>query len=179
MIKKFGLLAIVAGVIGLMVLVFVLGNKETPKTDLPLVGEKIPLLTAKHINPGDAHEPYNSNPPSSGDHYPQPAKWEVIGADKVEADERYVHNLEHGGIWITYRPDLPTEQITQLQGIFQTLPKSTNFDEVKAVMTPRAANDHAISLVAWGYVEHLDSPDPAKIKEFYLSHVDKGPELVP
>ena len=31
-------------------------------------GEEIPIMGRDHINVGDPHEPYNSNPPTSGPH---------------------------------------------------------------------------------------------------------------
>src|SRR3989344_5078 len=49
---------------------------------------------------GASHEAYNSNPPTSGPHYEQPSRWGVSQAELP--DEQLIHNLEHGGIWISY-----------------------------------------------------------------------------
>src|SRR3989344_4041615 len=63
-------------------------------------GEEISIVSREHINVGDPHEPYNSNPPTSGPHA-APAEW---GISSVEIpDENAIHNLEHGGIWISYK----------------------------------------------------------------------------
>ncbi len=175
--NKFGLLAVLVGVVALMVAIFVLGNRATPEPqEVALVGQKFDDQGQKHIADGEQHEAYNSSPPTSGPHYGSPAPWGIKNAEIV--DEVLLHNLEHGGIVITYKPDLPADQIEQLKQIATTLPQSKNFNSVKIILAPRAKNDRPVSLLAWTYQEHLDSPDGAKIKEFYLSHLDKGPELV-
>ena len=38
---------------------------------------------------------------------------------KPVPSERAVHNLEHGVVWITYRPDLPKSQVQQLGDLFK------------------------------------------------------------
>lgn len=180
--KKYGFILVLVGLVGILLAVFAIGNKPTPaKPDSQLLGTKYPELARDHIQPGTKTPvPYNSNPPSSGPHYYDndcPAKWGTIDPSPVQPDECYIHNLEHGGIWITYRPDLPQDQIDKLKQIVQSLPPDSQFNEQKVIMTPRAANDQAISLAAWTYVYSLSQPDEAKIKQFYQDHVNKGPEL--
>ncbi len=161
-----------------LVALFVVGNKAPAKpTNAPLLGTKHDNLGQLHINPGTAHVAYNSNPPSSGPHYPTPAPWGIKTTE--QPDELLVHNLEHGGINILYKPGLPQDQIDKLKDIFNNLPASQQFNEVKAVMAPRAANPNPIEIVAWTYTYDMQSPDEAKILQFYNGHLDKGPELVP
>ena len=55
---------------------------------------------------------YPQTPPVGGPHTPT---WEACGFhDRPIAAEKGVHSLEHGAIWITYRPDLPADQIDVL-----------------------------------------------------------------
>ena len=58
-----------------------------------------------HIGAVDGCEtwPYTSNPPVSGRHYPIWARWQIH--TQVVPREYYVHNLEHGGVILLYRPD--------------------------------------------------------------------------
>jgi thiol-disulfide isomerase/thioredoxin len=49
---------------------------ENPDGDRP--GKSIPIQPAKHIQPGASHPDYNSNPPTSGWHYPKQADWGVL-----------------------------------------------------------------------------------------------------
>lgn len=61
--------------------------------------ETFPDQGRNHIPDGTAEE-YNSDPPTSGPHY---AEWEKPGIyDRVLADGRLIHSLEHGYIVISY-----------------------------------------------------------------------------
>lgn len=178
--KKFGFPLLLIGIVGVMVAIFVAGNggkSSSTNPSGPLLGDKHANQGQQHIQPGTQHVAYNSNPPSSGPHYLSPTPWGI--KDSQIADETLVHNEEHGGVIIAYKPDLPKDQVDLLKQIFQSLPASSQFNEVKAVLVPRAANDHAIELAAWTYTYNLDSVDGTKIKQFYQDHLDKGPELVP
>lgn len=165
--------------VGAMIGIFLIGNQSdnSKQATTTLLGDKHADLGQKHIATGAQHEAYNSNPPSSGSHYATPAPWSI--KDSELPDETLIHNLEHGGIEIAYKPDLPQGQIDQLKKIVAALPASTKFNETKAVLVPRAANERPIELAAWTYTLSLDAIDESKIIEFYNGHLDKGPELVP
>jgi hypothetical protein len=46
--------------------------------------------------------------------------------DQPVPKERAVHNLEHGAVWITYSPSLPSSQVSQLRsGLPSSTPPST------------------------------------------------------
>lgn len=144
------------------------GQARTAKI-LPGVAE-FASLGAAHINPGSSHPPYNSNPPTSGWHYPQPAAWGIY--DNQLADETLIHNLEHGGIWISYRPDLPEDQKAKLKEIAGRY-------KSKVILEPRVQNDSPIALVAWQRLLKLDTVDEAKITQFISTYKNRGPERVP
>jgi len=56
---------------------------------------------------------YSVTPPVGGQHN---AVWVNCGVyDKPVPSERAVHNMEHGAIWITYRPSLPASEVDQLR----------------------------------------------------------------
>jgi len=178
--KKFGLPIGLVAIVAVLVGLFIAGNNSKPAVkdkNKTLLGTVHANQGQTHIQPGTPHETYNSNPPSSGSHYPQPATWGI--KDSALPDEQLVHNLEHGGINIFYKPNLPKDQIEKLKSIYGKLPSSEQFNEVKAILAPRAANEHPIELVAWTYTYSLTTPDEAKILQFYNDHLDKGPELVP
>jgi hypothetical protein len=55
---------------------------------------------------------YVTSPPAGGPHDPV---WMNAGVyDKPVPNERAVHTLEHGGVWIAYRASLPADQVRQL-----------------------------------------------------------------
>ena len=65
-----------------------------------------------------ANVDYDQSPPVGGAHNPV---WQNCGYyDKPVRDENAVHSLEHGAVWITYSPDLPQDQVTELQNTAQS-----------------------------------------------------------
>ena len=177
--KRLGLpIALVAVVGGLLGLFAMANNGNTPaKASGPLLGDQHANQGQTHIAVGSSHVAYNSEMPSSGPHYPTPTSW-GIKTDPI-VDETLVHNEEHGGIVIAYKPDLSADQVSKLKDIAGKLPQSSQFNEVKVVLVPRPANVKPIELAAWTYTYNLDTPDANKITQFYNDHLDKGPELIP
>ena len=121
---------------------------------------------------------YNSNPPTSGPHYSSPASWSIY--DYEVADKIFIHNLEHGGIWISYRPTISSQAIDDLKGIVR------EFDESQIVMGPRLANDTDIAVAAWTHLykfnltgEGLNDKQKEDIRAFYRALKNHGPEFVP
>lgn len=125
----------------------------------------------------EKHAPYATDQPTSGPHFSQPAAWGV--SDVEIPDEQWVHNLEHGGVVVTYKPDLPAKDIDELRVIAANL---TMRDEQKSkkgfkvVLTPRAANKYAVQLSSWGYNLSLDEVDKTKIQQFYRDRPNTAPE---
>lgn len=124
----------------------------------------------EHISQGESHPPYNSNPPTSGWHYANSAPWGVY--DRELPDEQLIHNLEHGGIWISYQPALDGESVEKLREI-------TRRYRSKVILTPRAKNDTKMALAAWGRLDTLDTVEEKRIVAFINSFKDQGPERVP
>ncbi|MBI2097045.1 MAG: DUF3105 domain-containing protein [Candidatus Sungbacteria bacterium] len=127
---------------------------------------------------GAPPQPYNSNPPSSGGHFSTSANWGVY--DYEVEDKIFIHNLEHGGVWIAYRPNIPPAVVEALKGIVN------EFGGSKLVMAPRSANDSDIAVVSWGHVFkiNLDSGSLSEssrdqIRQFYKAFKNRGPEFVP
>jgi hypothetical protein len=124
----------------------------------------------QHIQPGETHPAYNSNPPTSGWHYPSPAEWGIYR--DILPDELVVHNLEHGGIWISYRDSTDTVVIQQLETIANSYPSHI-------IVTYRPVNDTAIAVAAWGHLLVLDTVDEPQIRNFIDLYRMRGPENVP
>ena len=134
--------------------------------ELGLVGEVFENQGQTHIKIGESHPAYNSNPPTSGWHYVVPANWGVYSKPLV--DEQALHNLEHGGIWISYKGiDSQTKE---------NLEKITKANFGSVIMSPRDTNDSMIVLASWTRLEKLDSYDEAKILDFISRNKNKSPE---
>lgn len=130
----------------------------------------------EHINEGEEHPPYISNPPSSGWHYVSPAS--VGFYIEALADEQVLHNLEHGDIWIVYHPRVSDD-------VKELLRTENVFSDAKLIITPRETNDFDISVVAWERVDSFNLDEGAlteeyieRIKSFMLRYKNTGPERV-
>lgn len=132
----------------------------------PRPGETFPILGQEHISVGASHPEYNSNPPTSGWHYVQPADWGVYQEELP--DEQAIHNLEHGGIWVSYK-DADEKTKSDLEAIGKRYPGSV-------IVTPRSANDAKIVLASWGRLEKLESFDETRIVDFIRANKNKSPE---
>lgn len=120
---------------------------------------------------------YNSNPPVSGPHFSSPANWGVY--DYEVRDEIFLHNMEHGGVWISYKPGVP-------QGVVDELKKIAGDMNTKIVLEPRSKNDTDIAVAAWTHLlkfnlsgSALSASQKEDIKNFVESFVNKGPEYIP
>jgi uncharacterized protein DUF3105 len=158
-------------------------NRLTFQTVSGTVGTPVPDEGRTHIDPSTTFT-YKSYPPASGPHYSAsgiaPVPWQTIG---TLVEGQYVHNLEHGGIAVLY--DCPsgsgcTTLVNQLKNYVQNLvPIEPTYGEPKMVMTPYTRGmQMKVALVAWDYIEFLDTYDQAEITRFYENHVDKGPEQI-
>lgn len=142
-------------------------------------GETYEKLGQEHIGLNDKlPREYNSNPPSSGAHYPSPANWAVY--DYEVNDKIFIHNLEHGGIWIAYKSSVSADVVAELKEIVNT------FGGSKLVMAPRSTNDKDIAVASWGHVYkfnvsggHLSNQQKTDIKNFYMALKNHAPEDVP
>ena len=100
---------------------------------------------------------YNSFPPTSGPHFPEP----LIFGEYTEPLEqmRLVHDLEHGGVGVQYGPDVPEETIAALTAWYRVDPRGLILAPLPDV--PEAAK-YANDIVLSAWVADRDDPtDPA------------------
>ncbi len=166
------IVCIVVATLGLGVILFLQDSTVSKLTikdsssGLPQVGQEIPVLGRDHIKDVNAKIQYDSNPPTSGTHFEYAERWGVF--DSPQPDTKMVHNLEHGGIWISYK-NIDDQTKANLEAITKANPGSV-------IMTPRPDNDAPIALASWGRLEKLQSYDESKILEFIKANKNKSPE---
>ena len=121
---------------------------------------------------GDINYPLETDyqgeiPPVGGTHnnawyqcdvYDGPIRWESA-----------VHALEHGGVWISYRPDLPADQIERLRGLAAE----------DVLIAPEPVLRSPIVLSAWGNQLSLDSYDEDTDKRFIRYYKNNPDEDAP
>ncbi len=131
-----------------------------------------------HVDEG-APLTYAHRPPSSGMHYgtvPQPEEYRMY--DVPLTPGRWVHMLEHGAVVVLYRQDLCDANCVQQLGTFyDSAPRSSLVGIRHLAITPYQDMDHAIAVVAWGYVDELDvgpndQVDTDRIMADFKSKVD-------
>ncbi len=121
-----------------------------------------------HIAEGSPRLTYNSNPPTSGPHYAEPA---LLGLyDKELPDERVLHNLEHGEIWVSYHPRIKEQIVGDLSALLRA----------RVIITPRSANDTDIAVATWGRLDTFNLEgkplDTVRISDFIKRYQNQGPE---
>jgi hypothetical protein len=98
-----GAVVIAAVAVGIALAVGGGGSSSTsaPQTVAPgCTRQTFPSMSRQHTLKLKPSFKYNSNPPTSGPHYPSPAVWNLY-TEPVE-QYRLVHNLEHGGVVVQY-----------------------------------------------------------------------------
>ena len=110
---------------------------------------------------------YKEKPPMGGPHN---VVWQTCGAyDAPIHNEHAVHSLEHGAIWITYRPGLAGDQL-------QTL-KTLAADDFM-LLSPYPGLDHPIVASAWNHQLSFDSADDPALRAF-IAKYKNNPETTP
>src|SRR3989338_6248949 len=163
-------------IIGAICLVVLLGGywliKEATK---PQPGEFVASLGNKHIqNITDAHESYNSLPPTSGTHVGGKAQWGI--SDSSIPDELQLHNLEDGGVVVQYNcmPGIdPQNQATpgaevqdECKKLVENLSGIVKKYSDKVLMAPYPKLDSRIALTAWTRLDKFSDFDEERIQKF-------------
>lgn len=164
---------IVAIVVVIVAVLLAIRSSQLPDVDMNAVADNsvsFPILGQTHIPEGSPRPNYNSNPPTSGDHYVYTIPAGVY--DQTPPDENLVHNLEHGHIWLSYRDADDAETISALVTIQEQFPNWV-------VVTYRPENDSRIAVASWGRLLSLEEPDEDQILAFILRYRNKAPESIP
>ncbi len=127
-----------------------------------------------HTKEGEKTTTWKSNPPVSGPHWPDPQRDGIY--DKELPEEGVVHSLEHGRIWISYKPSISQGTKDRL---IELARKNTYL-----VVSVRVANETDVALSAWNRLDTFNlnadgSFDTVRVQDFIDRYRDKGPEKVP
>jgi len=137
------------------------------------IGEFVPSQGRDHIALGDAHIPYNSDPPTSGPHA-DPAEKGFY--DTPIPDENIIHNLEHGFVVISY----DCNQLDDCDSVKAKIRNLLNqYESFQLVAVARENRDAPIALTAWQRIELLNSYDEEQIKAFIEAWRGRAPENAP
>jgi hypothetical protein len=108
---------------------------------------------------------YPQTPPVGGNHN---SVWQNCGfyGGPINS-ENAVHSLEHGAVWITFSPDLPSDQVSELRDLAgnRTYVLVSQFDDLPS---PVVAS-------AWGVQLELDSVSDLRLEHF-VDYYRQGPQ---
>ncbi len=128
---------------------------------------------------------YTELPPIGG---PHSATWLNAGIyDKPVPSEHAVHDMEHGAVWITYRPSLSTAQVDALRSVVlkqSELPEETETGTSSTryiVLSPWDSDKlpSPIVLSSWGHQLRLATSTDPRLQRFvdvFRSSQDYTPE---
>lgn len=119
------------------------------------------------LEKGHVQEPvtYEQTPPVGGRHAPA---WQTCGYYPAPiANENGVHSLEHGAVWITYRPDLPEDQVTKLREMTE--------DTTYVLTAPYPDLPAPVVASSWGKQILLDSANDDRLDAF-IREYRQGPD---
>ncbi|MGY4544470.1 hypothetical protein ACVWY0_004415 [Arthrobacter sp. UYNi723] len=103
---------------------------------------------------------YPQQPGAGGDHAPV---WTNCGVYTEPVNEqRAVHSLEHGAVWLSYNPDLPAAELTKL----------TDFalDKPYVLLSPDKDQTGPVTATAWGAQLTLQDAGDDRIPAFIRAY---------
>lgn len=113
----------------------------------------------------EVKQTYEQIPPVGGVHS---SLWQNCGIyDEPVRNENAVHSLEHGAVWITYRPDVPQATIDLLRNLVR------GHDHV--LLSPYPDLPKPVVASAWGLQLPLDDANDPRLPLF-VSRYESGPQ---
>jgi hypothetical protein len=110
---------------------------------------------------------YTEDPPMGGRHN---VAWQNCGIYNAPIhNEHAVHSMEHGAVWITYRPDLPADQIEIL--------KAAAADDFM-LLSPYPGLSHPVVASAWNHQLTFERADDPALRAF-ISQYKNNPTTTP
>jgi len=165
----YGLIAIV--IAGLMVLVVLAPDKQ----QTPRAGDEQQDQGQQHLEPGQTVDYNGPLPPTSGPHA-EHLPWSEY--QQPVPEQNTIHNLEHGGIYISYNPELIKDgDLEKLRGLFFKPFSNPDFAPTKAVMAPRPTNKDPIVFSSWNRNQVFTDFDQQAMIDYYKTNINKSPEI--
>ncbi|HSP36955.1 MAG TPA: DUF3105 domain-containing protein [Frankiaceae bacterium] len=105
---------------------------------------------------------YAQNPPFGGAHSPVPLNCGVYPT--TVPNENAVHSLEHGAVWLTYKPGVDPAPLAAL----------TSIDQSYTLVSPYPDQSSPVVASAWGLQLGVDSPTDPRLRQFVSDYVGNG-----
>ena len=148
----------------------------------PAAGEAVPIMAnaGDHVPEGSDPGPFNSDPPTSGQHYGRELEAgfyeETDPAVQNEYPEGYlIHNLEHGYTIFWYNCDLLGEAgCSKLKSDIKAVMNDVN--NFKVIGFPRSSITSPLVLTSWGRMLAMETVNADQARDFISRNRNRAPE---
>ncbi len=106
---------------------------------------------------------YDRMPPAGGMHNPVPFPCGIY--KEPVPFERVVHTLEHGAVWITYRPDIGSGDLRSLENASRV--------RYKTILSPLPGQSAPVIATAWGRQIVLQDTSDIRLRQF-IQHFESA-----
>jgi hypothetical protein len=124
-------------------------------------------LARTHV-PGTVH--YRQTPPVGGPHNPVVLNCGIYTTPVPNVNA--VHSLEHGAVWVTYRPSLPTAGVTALQNLVRG---ESEQQRGYTILSPYPGLPAPVVASAWGKQLRLGGASDPRLQRF-ITRYAQGPQ---
>jgi len=143
-------------------------------------GEAVPLMEATHIAEGTDPGVYNTDPPTSGPHYPSEYNAGFYQETDISGLAPFhegflVHNLEHGYVILWYNCAIlaSSDCATMKDGMRGVMDQ---FDGLKLIAFPRASLTVPLVMTSWGQLQRFQTFDSVAVADFIRRNRNRAPE---
>jgi len=127
--------------------------------------QTFPDKSKYHNHVDTVTDPKGDAPPVSGEHF---SAWQNCGIyDQPVGLGNALHSMEHGAVWLTYRPSLDASQISDLQAIAH--------GHEFVLMSPYPSQISDVILTAWNVQLVINSLPDDRIEKF-IAYYENGPQ---
>ena len=138
------------------------GESEPVEVSTEEMLEEVEYLVITSREHTDENVDYPTIPPAGGNHL---GISHTCGIYKVELlDEAAVHSLEHGAVWVTYKPEIAKEEIIKLTTMLSS--------RSKILLSPHPEQISPIVATAWGRRLEIESSNDLRLEKFVDFFVD-------
>ena len=133
-------------------------------------------MSSSHITLDSDPGNFNSDPPTSGPHYPNEAQAGFYDTNIYQYPAGYlVHNLEHGYIIFWYNcASLSESACTGLKSQIKAVMDGLN--NIKVIAYPWASIDVPTVMTSWGRLQKMETFNAAQARSFYKNNLNRSPE---
>lgn len=138
----------------------------------PGVGPGVALsdLGHTHLRPGQPHPPYDSSPPTSGAHVPEP----VTADESPLSDDQLLEALELGDVVIAYGSPAPPPGLTAVARSVAAPFTPALAASGQAVILDRRPGTPGIVALAWTHMARVATPQDPLLRQFVQYWLGKG-----